>query len=96
MTDGVGGYTELYNVASITPITIGASTFVLAAAVLDSGIQIINITDPYNPTPAYAISDNVGGYDTLSGSSYTVTTTIDDVIYAFVTANNENGIQIHN
>ena len=94
MTDGVGGYTELYNVASITPITIGASTFVLAAAVLDSGIQIINITDPYNPTPAYAISDNVGGYDTLSGSSYTVTTTIDDVIYAFVTANNENGIQI--
>ena len=61
MTDGVGGYTELYNVASITPITIGASTFVLAAAVLDSGIQIINITDPYNPTPAYAISDNVGG-----------------------------------
>ena len=92
--DSAGGYTELYNVASITTITLGTSTFVLAAAVLDDGVQIINITDPYNPTPVSAFTDNVGGYDTLSAATYIVTTTVDESIYAFVTAPDDNGIQI--
>ena len=92
--DGEGGYTELFNVASITTITIGSSTFALAAAVLDSGVQIIDITDPYNPTPVSAFTDNVGGYNALSAATYIVTTTVDESIYAFVTAPNDDGIQI--
>ena len=92
--DGEGGYTELYNVASIATITIGTSTFALAVAALDSGVQIIDITDPYNPSPVSAFTDNVGGYNALSAATYIVTTTVDESIYAFVTAPNDNAIQI--
>ena len=57
LADNVDGFTKLGGSISVTTVTIGASTYALVASVWDSSIQIINITDPYNPTPASAITD---------------------------------------
>ena len=42
-------YPELNGPISITTTTIGGSTYALVASYNDDGVQIINITDPYNP-----------------------------------------------
>ena len=49
ITDGTQ-YPVLKQAFSITTATIGGSTYALVAARSDNGVQIINITDPYNPT----------------------------------------------
>ena len=68
ITDGEDGYTTLSYATSITTVTLDSSTFALVAGRNDNGIQIVNITDPYNPTPASAITHGNGGYTELYGS----------------------------
>ena len=61
ITNGMGNYTALDGPLFLTTVTIDSSTFALVTGVSDNGmngIQIINITDPYNPTPASAIIDD--------------------------------------
>ena len=63
------------------------------AAYGDSGVQIIDITDPYNPTPGYAISDNKDGYTTLFAAESITVVTIDSSMYALVASHGNHGIQ---
>ena len=92
--DDVDNYTELAGAKSIATITIGLSSFALVAASNDDGVQIINITDPYNPTPTSAITDGVGGYEELDGARSITTTTIGTSTYALVAAAYDDGVQI--
>ena len=46
-------YPVLQTPNSITATTIGSSTYALDMS--EDGVQIINITDPYNPTAAWHI-----------------------------------------
>ena len=55
LTDGEDGFTELDGSISVTTVTIGTSTYALVAAILDNGVQIIDITDPYHPTPVMVL-----------------------------------------
>ena len=57
ITDGVDGYTELRGASSITTTTIGSSTYALVASEDDSGVQIIDITDPTDPIALSAATD---------------------------------------
>ena len=57
ITDGVDGYTELRGAFSITTTTIGSSTYALVASEDDSGVQIIDITDPTDPIAVSAATD---------------------------------------
>ena len=50
VTDG-SNYPVLGGAISITTTTIGSSTYALVASYTDAGVQIIDITDPYSPTP---------------------------------------------
>ena len=84
ITEGENNYTELRGPYSITTTTIGESTFALVAAAADDGVQIVNITDPYNPTPALTLSDNLDGFDTLYYPTSVAITTIDEPIYVVV------------
>ena len=59
ITDGNDGYTELDSAYDITTVTINSSTYALVASIYDDGVQIIDITDPYNPIAASALRDNV-------------------------------------
>ena len=98
ITDGEGGYTKLKGPRSIATVTIDTSIFALVAA-SENGVQIINITDPYNPTPASNISHGVGDYTELSDPRSITTVTIGTSTFALVAAYGENylgGVQIIN
>ena len=90
---GEGGYTELDGAHTITTVTTDSSTFALVTAHFDDGIQIIDITDPYNPIPASAIT-NGDDYTKLNGAMYVTTVTIDSSTFALVSAIFGDGIQI--
>ena len=94
ITDGEGGYTELDGAYDITTVTIDSLTFALVTAFNDNGIQIIDITDPSNPTPVFAITDGEGGYTELDGAHTITTVTIDSSTFALVTAHFDDGVQI--
>ena len=87
-------YTELSGAISITTVKIGSSIFALVASFFDSGVQIIDIIDPYNPIPVYAVSDGVDGYTELSNVHSITTVTIGTSTYALVASFTDHGIQI--
>ena len=94
ITDGTR-YPTLNGSISITTATIGGSTYALVAAWNDNGVQIINITDPYNPTNVSSITDGTR-YPTLNGTTSITTATIGGSTYALVAANHDDGVQIIN
>ena len=61
---------------------------------IEDGVQIINITDPYNPTAAWHITDEDGAFTTLNHPTSIITTTIGSSTYALVTARDDHGVQI--
>ena len=94
VTDGVGGFNELDGARGVTTIQIGSATYALVAARDDDGVQIINITTPTTPTVTASITDGAGGFDRLNGATDIATVTIGQSIYALVTANVDNAVQI--
>ena len=94
ITDGRDGFTELDGSIFVTTVKIGASTYALAASVYDKAVQIIDVTDPYNPTPASAITKGVNGYAELYNAISVTTATIGTSTYAIVTSFDDDGIQI--
>ena len=94
LTDGRDGFTELDGPYGITITTIGTSTYAIVASVWGDGVQIIDITDPYNPTPAYAITEGVGGYTELYRAIHVTTVTTDSSTYALVAGKYDDGVQI--
>ena len=97
VTDGEGGFTELDGAQSITTATIGSSTYALVASYVDEGVQIIDITDPSNPTATAAVTDDQNGFTRLDGPRGITTATIDGSHYALVTSQLDGGgVQIIN
>ena len=75
-------------------LAIGSSTYALVTSTIEDGVQIINITDPYNPTAAWHITDEDGAFTTLNHPTSIITTTIGSSTYALVTARDDHGVQI--
>ena len=96
VTDGADGFEELEGPKGITAVTIGSSTYALAASYRDNGVQIMNITDPFNPVPIAAVTDGADGFEELEGARDITTVTIGSSTYAIVTASADHGIQIIN
>ena len=92
ISDG-GDYT-LDSAFGITTVTIGDNTFALVAARGDDGVQIIDVTNPTNPTPVSTITDIVGGTTELRGATDITTVTIDGTIYALVASTRDDGVQM--
>ena len=97
-----GTYSKLTDASSIAVVT-GQQTYAFvtsphneqnAIITVKSGIQVIDITTPYSPTPVSTIIDDAGGYTTLKGAEYITTTTIDSSTYALVAAEDDNDVQI--
>ena len=87
-------YTKLNGPISITTIAIGASTFALVSSVWSNGVQIIDITDPYNPSPASAVSNGVDGYTELFHPHSIAAVTIGTSTFALAAAISGDGVQI--
>ena len=98
ISDDQDGYTVLNGAASITTTTIGSSTYALVASRDDSGVQIIDITDPTDPIAVSAATDNQNNFTRLAGAYSIATTTIDSSHYAIVVApaGTDRGVQIIN
>ena len=77
ITDGTR-YPELQGANSIVTTTIEGSTYALVASYDDDGVQIINITDPYNPINASSITDGTR-YPELQGAHSITTATIERI-----------------
>ena len=92
VTDG-SNYPVLGGAISITTATIGSSTYALVAATIDSGVQIIDITNPYSPTPGSNVVDS-SNYPELYFARSITTTTIDSSTYALVASDGDHGVQI--
>ena len=94
-------YSKLVDASSIAITTTDSSTYAFVTSPYNhvfeaSGVQIIDITNPYAPTPVSTIVDNAGGYTELDGANFITTTTIDSSTYALVTARDDDGVQIIN
>ena len=94
VTDGQNGFTELDGVNDITTATIGDYTYALATAISDDGVQIINITDPENPTATAAVTDGQEGFTVINEPRGITTTTIGEDTYALVANRESNNVQI--
>ena len=75
---------------------MGEFTYALVASLNSHGVQIINITNPANPTPVIAIKDkeNGGDYDTLRGAEDIAIINANGLVYALVTSRFDDGVQI--
>ena len=94
LRDGVDGYTELNQPRAISTTVIAGRTYALVAAEGDSGVQIIDITDPAVPTAVAALRDGAGGYTQLASANDITTAIINGKAYAFVAGVNDLGVQV--
>ena len=85
---------ELFGPRGITTFTSGGSTYAAVAAFDDNGVQILDITDPYNVTAAGNIANN--STLELSGAWDIATFTSGGGTYAAVASSDDDGVQILN
>ena len=87
---------KLNGARDITTFTSGDHTYVAVAAYLDSGVQILDVTDPLRIVPAGNIADIGNNDDDLElNRAQGITTFTSGVhIYAAVAAYEDDGVQI--
>ena len=93
-TDGKDGFDELNGASGMATFTIAGRTYAVVAANSDHGIQIIDLTDPANPSAVSSATHGRDGFDKLAGATDVATFTIAGRTYAVVTANFIGAIQI--
>ncbi len=95
-TDGAAGFDELAGASGVAVAEIGGSTYAVVASSSDSGIQIVNITDPARPAAVSSATDGASGFDELAGASGVAVAEIGGSTYAVVASSSDSGIQIVN
>ena len=83
---------ELDGARGIATFTSGGSTYAAVASIIDDGVQILDVTDPYDITAAGNITDTTNLE--LGGALGIATFTSGGSTYAAVAAANDDGIQI--
>ena len=86
------GTLELLGTRDITTFESGGHTYAVVTAYRDDGVQILNITNPYNITAADSITDT-GTLELIGANDITVFNA-GSHIYAAVAASIDDGVQI--
>ncbi len=90
--NNTAGYETLYGALGIATVQINGAYYALVTSFYDSGVTIINITDPTNASRVSSIVD-----ETKLDKSYDITTVkINNSYYALVTSSNTNSLTIIN
>ena len=89
-----GGTLELDGAMGITTFKSGTNTYAVVAALIDSGVQVLNVTDPTNITATASITDS-STLELLDASRITIFKSGTDT-YVAVTAPDDDGVQILN
>ena len=84
LTDGEDGFDVLGFSSSIAAAKIGEGYYALVAATEDNGIQIIDITDPANPSPKSAVTNATAGFGAMEDPAHIEVTKIGSAHYALV------------
>ena len=92
--DNSGGFSALDGAQDVEVFTQGGRTYAIVAAWLDSGVQIMDITNPVHPTPVSAVFDNSGGFSALDAAEDVEVFTQGGRTYAIVAAVEDGGVQI--
>ena len=73
-------------------LSVNEKYYAVVTALVDDGVQIIDVTDPENPVTKGSIIDDSASE--LDGAYAVSTYTIENKHYAIVSGNTDNGIQI--
>ena len=92
--DGTRGFEALNRPFSIGIMTTEDATYAVVAAQRDNAVQIINITDPFNPVPVSSAFDGIGGFEALGGANDVKIATIHGRTYAMVSSGADDGVQV--
>ena len=92
--DGSGGFGALNGAEDVEVFSQGGRTYAIVTAILDGGVQIIDITNPIHPAPISAVFDGSGGFGALDGARNVEVFTQGGRTYAIVTAYTDDGVQI--
>lgn len=93
--DEVGGFTTLENAWSVATVSMEEKTYALVSSFRDSGVQIMDISDPASPTAMAAVTDdNSGEFTALAGARGITMTEINGNTYALVASYIDDAVQI--
>ena len=94
-TDDPTDYKILYGARSIETVEIDGSTYAIVAAYGNSGVQIINITNPTSPESVSGLHSSTG-FSSLGSAVDTATFKIDGFTYVLIIALADNAVHIIN
>ena len=92
--DDTDGFTALSGLRDVEVFGIDGRTYAIEVALLEDGIQIMDVTDPSAPIPVSAVFDDTDGFTALSGPRDVGVFERDGSTYAIVTAYFDGGVQI--
>ena len=92
--DGSGGFATLRLAEDVEVFGVGDRTYAIVATPGNSGIQIMDVTDPARPAHASAVSIARDGFDALRGPNDVEVFESGDRTYAMVAAGDDDGVQI--
>jgi len=93
-TDGVNGFVELDGPVDVATFVIGSSTYAIVASHSDSGVQLIDVSDPSAPVAVGSATDGVNGFVELYGPHGVATFVIGSSTYAIVASREDDGVQL--
>ena len=93
-TDGVNLFTMLDGARGVDTFTIGSKTYAIVASYHDSGVQIIDISEPTRIYAKDAETDGENSFTELKGATDVETFTIGSNQYAIVASQEDNGVQM--
>ena len=92
--DGVDGFEALDGAGEMAVFNTGDRTYAMVTAWKDDGVQVIDITDPANPSPVPAVFDDTGGFTALDGARDVEVFSSGGRAYAIVASYDDDGVQI--
>ena len=93
-TDGRDGFGALDGASDIEIVAISGNTYAIVASNQDDAVQVIDITDPANPTPVSSAVDGRDGFDSLDGASDVAIWVTAGRTYAAVAAYSDDAVQV--
>ena len=92
--DNFNGFTKLAGARGVDTFTIGGRNYAIVSASTEDGVQIIDITNPYDIVAKDAESDDNNGFTILNNPRDIDTFTVGDATYAIVTSVDDDGVQV--
>ena len=91
VTDGEGGFEYLSGAAKVAVAEIGSKVYAVVTAIWDDGVQIMDITDPSNPTAVAGVVTDEGGFNLGQPDGVTIVE-IGPKVYAVVASTGSNNL----